>query len=94
MVICSRCGKEVGNLFCGHCREEVIGKLPAISSENLVPLLFWDKEKQMYVFGCSVKECPCNREGRFCSSWIPDLVLAMFIMHEYDGDNICKQNCG
>ena len=82
---CTRCGQEVGNLFCGKCRSEITKR------HNLVPILFWDKEKEGYRAGCSVIGCPANENG-VCISVIKSISQISF--HEYDGDNCIKQVCG
>lgn len=86
-MICSKCGKEVGNLFCGHCRKE-------LQSENnlLIPVLYYDPQTKLYRPACSVLECPCNDRG-VCSSRI-SLDTFITLCHEYDGDNCIKQVCG
>ena len=84
---CSRCGREVGNLFCGKCREEIRKELG-----QLIPVLFYDPALKMYRAGCSVLECPCNENG-ICSSRI-SLDTFKEVSHEYDGDNCVKMVCG
>ena len=85
MTKCDKCGKEAGNLFCGHCREEIHNK------HNLIPLLYWDKLAEGYRAGCSVVGCPANENG-VCISVHKNLQSLTF--HEYDGDNCIKQVCG
>jgi len=84
-MMCSRCGKESGNLFCGKCRSEIT------SRHNLIPVLFYDKVRKGYRAGCSVLSCPANENG-IC------ITLHMHIdeiyFHEYDGDNCVKVVCG
>jgi hypothetical protein len=84
---CSRCDKEVGNLFCGRCREEI-----KKTTGQLIPVLYFDTALKLYRAGCSVLECPCNDHG-VCSSRIS---LDTFIAesHDYDGDNCVKMVCG
>lgn len=94
MTKCDRCGKEVGKLFCAKCRGEIEGitkfVVPA-NTKKLIPLLFWDPEKKHYIFGCTVKGCPCNRNG-LCGT--RHLTLPKNVLHEFDGDNIIQQVCG
>ena len=85
MTKCDKCGKGSGNLFCGHCRAEIMKR------HNLVPLLYWDKEKRGYRAGCSVLECPANENG-VCITVMKSIDQITF--HEYDGDNCIKQVCG
>jgi hypothetical protein len=84
-MICPRCGKESGNLFCGKCRAEIT------SRHNLVPVLFYDKLQKGYRAGCSVISCPANENG-VCISVTKDIALIKF--HEYDGDNCIRMVCG
>ena len=85
MTKCDKCGKEAGNLFCGHCRAEILKR------HSLVPLLFYDLEKRGYRAGCSCIECPANEHG-ICITVMQSLDQITF--HEYDGDNCIKQVCG
>jgi len=87
MTKCDKCGKEVGNLFCGKCRLE-------IESERgkLIPVLYYDPKTKLYVPGCTVIGCPCNDRGT-CSGHI-SLETFKYICHEFDGDNCVKQFCG
>lgn len=84
-MICPRCGKESGELYCGKCRAEIK------KTHRLIPVLFWDSEGKGYRAGCSVVECPCNENG-ICSALNIDIRSIKF--HEYDGDNCVKQVCG
>lgn len=98
MTRCDGCREEVGNLFCGKCREKIELKVK-ISDENLeklIPLLFWDPEKKAYRFGCTCLGCPCNAGG-ICGAETHDSLETLFernAIHEFDGDNIIKQVCG
>jgi len=85
MTHCDRCGKESGNLFCGHCRAELMKR------HSLIPLLFYDLDRKGYRVGCSVIECPSNEHGVCLTVFmnIKDIPL-----HEYDGDNCAKVVCG
>jgi hypothetical protein len=85
MTVCDKCGKESGNLFCGKCRAEIKRR------HTLIPLLFFDTEKNGYRAGCSVIECPANENG-VCIS--VRLSLREITFHEYDGDNCIRQVCG
>jgi hypothetical protein len=85
MSKCDKCGKEAGNLFCGHCRSEITKR------HSLVPLLFYDKDKKGYRAGCSCISCPANENG-ICIS--VSLTISQISFHEYDGDNCIKQECG
>jgi len=85
MTNCDRCGKEAGNLFCGHCRAEIYKR------HSLIPVLFYDKEKKGYRAGCSCIECPANEHG-ICITVMKSIDQITF--HEYDGDNCIKQVCG
>ena len=87
MTQCDKCGKEVGKLFCGHCREQIRKE-----SHQLIPVLFFDQECKLYRVGCSVLECPCNDHG-VCSSRI-SLDTFRNSSHEYDGDNCIRMVCG
>jgi len=88
---CSKCGKEVEELYCGKCRAKIEGIDPQIRFEGLIPLLYYDSEKKRYLFGCTVKKCPCDRNG-ICVTEHFSLKFASF--HEFDGDNIVTQRCG
>lgn len=94
MSRCDRCGKEVGNLFCGHCREEIMAEAHERDSRELVPVLYWDRKRKGYVAGCSVLQCPCNAGNGYCSSLILTADTLKNILHEYDGDNIVFLPCG
>ena len=85
-MLCAKCGKESGNLYCGKCRAEIR------KSHTLIPVLFYDKERKGFRAGCSVVDCPCNENG-VCSSTL-SLDTVKFVMHEYDGDNCVKLPCG
>jgi len=82
---CDKCGKEVGNLFCGHCRAEIQRR------HSLVPLLYYDKISKGYRAGCSCIECP-NNENRICIA--VNMNIDQITFHEYDGDKCIKQVCG
>jgi hypothetical protein len=85
MTRCDKCGKEAGNLFCGHCKAEIHKR------HTLVPVLFYDKEKNGYRAGCSCIECPANENGVCITvhKYIDDVNF-----HSYDGDNCVKELCG
>jgi hypothetical protein len=85
MSLCDKCGKEAGNLFCGFCRAEILKR------HNLVPLLYYDKDKKGYRAGCSCYECPANEQG-ICITVAFN--LDQLSLHEYDGVNCIKQVCG
>lgn len=94
MTECDRCKKESGNLFCGKCRAKVRkeANLKAHKeTEDLLPLIYWDKREGAYRFGCTVRECPANIDGICCT---PALSFDMMELHEFDGDNCVKQVCG
>jgi len=94
MSTCDRCGKEVGNLFCGKCRDEIIAESRAADPRDLIPVLYYDLKRKGYVVGCSVLQCPCNAGNGYCSSLLLSIDTVKNILHEYDGDNIAKMNCG
>ena len=97
MSKCDKCGKEVGNLYCGKCKEIIRQKeMPAVPSDDLIILLVYDKKTDLYRYGCSVKECPCNLQNGWCSKATPSLMAdrIQFRLHPYDGDNCVKQWCG
>ena len=85
MTECDKCGKEVGNLFCGHCRAEIHKR------HTLLPLLFYDKDKKGYRAGCTCIECPANENG-VCITIHMHIDEVCF--HDYDGDNCVKILCG
>lgn len=85
MSRCDKCGKEVGNLFCGHYRADLHKR------HSLVPLVFYDKEKKGYRAGCSCIECPANENG-VCITVFTNIESITF--HAYDGDNCVKVVCG
>lgn len=85
MTKCDKCGNEAGNLFCGKCRDEIHKR------HNLIPLLFYDKEKRGYRAGCSVSGCPNNENG-VCIA--VNMNINQIYFHEYDGDNCVRQVCG
>jgi len=85
MSKCDKCGEEVGNLFCGHCRATILLR------HNLVPLLYYDKLSKGYRAGCSCIECP-NNENRVCVA--VNMSIDLITFHEYDGDNCVRQVCG
>ncbi|RLD10438.1 MAG: hypothetical protein DRI44_06085 [Chlamydiae bacterium] len=89
MTKCDKCGKEVGPLFCGHCRAEI--KKIKFNPGKLIPLLYYDTENKRYVVGCTCVECPWNRDGK-CITTHEKLPVHLF--HEFDGDNIIHQVCG
>lgn len=91
MTKCDRCGEEVGNLFCAKCRAQIEGKTAKIELGELFPLILWDKDNECYVFGCTVKGCPCNNNG-LCATRHKNLPKGL--LHEFDGDNIIRQLCG
>lgn len=83
---CSKCGIKT-ELFCNNCYDKVRGKY-----RRFVPLVFWDKEKKVYRFGCNVTTCPCNDGSGMCG--VTHISLPTHFLHEYDGDNIITQVCG
>jgi hypothetical protein len=96
---CARCGKEVGNLYCGKCREEISERergAEHIPSEDLMILLAYDRKTKLYRYGCTVIECPCNMQNGWCSKATPSMAKDLIIdmLHEFDGDNCIKQWCG
>ena len=95
MTKCNKCGKEVGNLFCGHCRAELEGKWKAeaekYEKKDLIPLIYWVKKAKMYRVGCMCFGCPANVDG-ICQLFYDSLDDIDF--HEFDGDNIVRTLCG
>jgi hypothetical protein len=87
MTKCDICGVESGKLLCGKCRAKLKG------THNLIPILFYDKERKGYRAGCTVLECPWNENG-VCVVLHLHLELMKNKFHEFDGDNIIQQNCG
>jgi len=66
MTKCDKCGKESGDLLCGHCRAEIKGtaeKKFKDEKSGLIPLLFWDPVTESYTIGCQCLECSFNAEG-------------------------------
>lgn len=95
MSQCDRCGLEVGNLYCGKCRQEIEQRergAEHIPSEDLLILLAYDRKTKLYRYGCTVTGCPCNMQNGWCSRATPYLDKNM--LHEFDGDNAVKQWCG
>jgi hypothetical protein len=95
MSKCDRCGLEVGNLYCGKCRKEIELREQGaenIPSDDLIVLVVYDRKTQLYRYGCTVTECPCNMKNGWCSKATPFLDKKM--LHEFDGDNAIKQWCG
>jgi len=90
---CSKCGKEVGELYCAKCRAEIEGKEANLTFERLIPLLYYDKVEKVYRAGCTVVMCPCNRDG-ICITKHLTIGSIKQMLHEFDGDNIVQQNCG
>ena len=94
MTTCDGCKKEVGNLYCGNCREIIKHRgLPKEAKGDLIPLLYWNKKTKRYVIGCYCRECPCNRDG-FCSGELVDIESVKRGLHEFDNDNSFTQFCG
>ena len=94
MTKCDRCGQESGNLFCGKCRATVKNEAYSKAhkeTNELLPLIYWDKIDKVYRFGCTVRECPANIEGICCT---PAMSFDLMDLHEFDGDNCVKQVCG
>ena len=87
MTKCDKCGEESGNLFCGKCRAEMMNR------HEIIPILFYDKNKKGYRAGCTVLLCPNNENG-ICRTVILFLEDLKRIFHEFDGDNIVQQWCG
>lgn len=93
MSKCDRCGKEVGNLYCGKCRAEIqSAEKTHVPSDDLMILVAYDRKTKLYRFGCTVTECPCNMKNGWCSK--APLFLDKKLIHEFDGDNAVKQWCG
>lgn len=93
MTRCDGCGEEVGNLFCGKCRQKVEASLANLSKQKMLPLLYYDTETRLYHAGCTVVKCPCNRDG-VCKTGHLFLSLMKTLFHEFDGDNCVQQACG
>jgi len=91
MTKCDGCGKEVGKLYCGKCRDKIEKTKREIDSAVIVPLLFYDRQTKTYLFACRVRGCPCNNNG-ICKT--EHKFLPKQILHEFDGDNIIQQVCG
>ena len=89
---CDKCGKESGELYCGHCREEIINSIPERNPDDLIPLLFWNPKSKTYVYYCQCVGCPYNQKG-FCA--IEEFNFDFFKkwLHPFDGDNIIKHFC-
>jgi len=92
MTKCDKCHKEVGPLFCAHCRDRV-KKEGAPEGLDLIPVLYWIPAVQGYVAGCTCRECPWNRGG-YCSTVMTSLEMFKMLCHEFDGDNCIHQACG
>ena len=93
MTICDKCKKEVGNLFCGNCREAEKRKSLEKRFGDLIPLLYWDKDNKQYVVGCLCVGCPWNNAGK-CVTTHLFIKSIQNLLHEFDGDNIIHQACG
>lgn len=95
MTECDGCGKEAGNLYCGHCREKLSGKFKKerakYESRELISLIFWDKKNGTYRIGCQCFGCPANIDG-ICQ--IPYQNIEDITFHNFDGDNIVRTLCG
>ncbi|VVB51811.1 Uncharacterised protein [uncultured archaeon] len=87
MTKCDSCNAEAGPLLCGKCRAKLK------HTHNLIPVLFYDRERKGYRAGCTVAECPWNENG-VCVTVTLNLAFLKNILHEFDGDNIVKQACG
>lgn len=57
MTKCDGCGQESGNLYCGKCRMKMLKR------HDLIPVLYYDKNKKGYRAGCTVLDCPANENG-------------------------------
>jgi hypothetical protein len=101
MGICERCGREF-EAYCAKCRREIRQREKGainMPSDDLVILLAYDRKTNLYRYGCSVKDCPCNMGNGWCSKSTPTLdkkflEMMLNMLHEYDGDNCVKQWCG
>lgn len=56
-----------------------------------IPLLSYDPIGKNYRFNCYCLECPNNSNG-LCGTLF--YRIQKEILHEFDGDNICKNYCG
>jgi len=93
MTKCDGCGKEVGKLYCGHCRAK-IEKKTKVECKSLIPLIYWDNIAKGYRFGCTCLQCPCNHNG-ICGVLNKEPLETLSLrFHEFDGDNIIRQVCG
>jgi hypothetical protein len=92
-MICPGCGKEAGNLYCGHCREIIKEHSITVNHKELIPVLYFDKSTKLYHPACNVTGCPCNTEG-VCMTGDLFIELLKKKLHEYDGDNCVQQGCG
>jgi hypothetical protein len=92
-MICPGCKKEVGNIYCAKCKEEIKTHSLTIKFDALIPVLYYDKKTKLYHPGCTVSGCPCNVEGVCVTG---DLFINLFKnkMNDYDGDNCVHQGCG
>lgn len=89
-MICPRCKKEVGDIFCGNCRMEIKGLQKPI--ENIIPFAYYNKETKRFHPACFVTECVNNQKGYCVTGHFLSTLLELF--HEFDGDNFIHQACG
>jgi len=93
-MICDKCKKEVGPLFCGNCRCQVKQEsAKRVGQRKLIPLLYYNPVTGRYVPGCNCTECPWNIDNTCVTEW-SDLENMKMLFHAYDGDNIIHQVCG
>lgn len=96
-MICAKCGRESGELYCGKCRED-IRRVAEVSApkdaKSLVPLLAFDSTEKVYRFGCTVVGCPLNCRDGWCSRKVPESAFNLIKFHPFDGDNCVTQFCG
>lgn len=61
------------------------------NNEGYIPVLYVNPFSKEYRFGCYCFDCPCNYMG-ICATEFQEIPYKM--MHDFDDDNIIKNNCG
>lgn len=96
-MICAKCHRESGDLYCGKCREDVrvVAEIAKPKdAKALIPLLAFDPTEGVYRFGCTVTGCPVNCRDGWCSIKVPECAFQNIRFHAFDGDNCVTQFCG
>jgi hypothetical protein len=90
MTVCDKCGNEVGDLLCGHCREKLKDQ-KTIDPRDLIPLIYFNRKTGKYHAGCYCFECSWNQFGVCITE---EASIKDFMLHEYDNDNCIRRFCG